>query len=739
MYCNLLAIKNPSSIVTAMKFSLRVFIISFYCFFQAAHLLLAQDDEDEVVYELEEFVVTADTFYQVGDYSIISVDKIDEEEVQRLAQSTLGETLSWLPGVSSSFFGAGSSRPVIRGFEGFRVRMLQNDIGTLDVSDLSPDHGVTLEPLLIESIDIHRGPSALLYGNAAIGGAINSNSRLIPDEQTGSLATGAIETRFDSVSEGYATAAYTTLSWDDFAFQFTGSARDANDYDIPENARTDAYEQTFQPVVNNPDAGGVDPIENPSGTLPNTFHEGHSFSLGWAYIPEEKPFHAGVAYSRYSSEYGIPFQFSGDANDLFGDTSLELEQERFDLEASTEIDRMGISKIDFRLGYADYFHDEIFTGRAKDADKNFKDTRFDLHALEGRLDFYHNPLENLEGIVGVHGFKQDLSASFLAAPPLESSRFRNTFETDNIGFFVLETLTHEAWSFQMGGRFESQTIIDNSQAQFGFVDKVGGDSLSGSIGITWREFEKGGLDEIAVTVSTSYIERIPTVTERFAFWPNPAIQRFLIGGDIDLTPLSDEVSLGHELGIELRKDKLSSRLNVYYYNFDNFVFLQDIQGIGNLAEYVERQAEFYGWEAEANWELYADGLSELVLTLMSDFVHAQNETDNQPIPRIPPLRFGGRIVYENETLSAGLEFRHAQAQTRVQPESPVVRKELPTGSYNELNADFSYRFDFEKSELTCFIRLTNLLDEDRRIHTSFLKDVAPLPGRNVSAGIRWSF
>lgn len=705
-----------------------------------ALLPLAYGESVEVspVIELEPITVDPEPFSRIDDFSIVSVDFVQEGDIQRLAQSTLGETLAWQPGVSSSYFGPGASRPVIRGLGGFRVRLLQDGVGTLDVSETSPDHGVTLEPLLIREIDIHRGPSALLFGNAAIGGAIDATTRQMPEVRPESPLTGSIETRYESAGEGRSAAGYAHLTAADMVLTLTGSARSSDDYAIPERARTEAYERTFVPLINDPAQGTTIAVENPTGTLPNTSHRSDQWSVGVAWLPPERPYAVTGAYTRFSSDYGIPYQYGGDANDLFGDSSLSLRHERFDTDARYWPELAWLNTLRVHLAYADYHHTEHFTGRGKDADKAFDDTRFDQHALEARVEWFHQPREGVEGVVGIHVQQQALAASFLSAPPLAGSRFSHRFETGNLGLFALETFTRGDFMLQIGGRYETQSIRDTSLEEQGFTTQTGGSSYSLAGSLTWRKRELGALDELVITPAVSFVGRIPTATERFAFWPNPAIQRFLIGGDKDGTELSNEQSLGVELGVEARMGVWSGRLNAFRYSYDNFIFLQDVKGIGNPARYVEREATFQGFEGELSWRV-APGNASLTLTLMSDYVYGQNVTDDQPLPRMPPLRLGAGVRLEWRELQAGLEYRHAFAQTRVQPATDTVLPELSTGSYTELNADLSYDVFVEDSRLTLFMRATNLLNEERRLHTSFIKDVAPLPGRSISFGVRSSF
>lgn len=697
------------------------------------------ENEVETVYELDAFTVVAERYGDVGDFSLISAHVVEAAELQRLIQTTLGETLAWEPGLNASYFGPGASRPIIRGLGDYRVRMLIDDIGTLDVSDNSPDHGIPLEPLLIRRVDVHRGPDALLFGNAAIGGAINSQTRNLPENLPEEDVSGTLESRYESGSDSRSAAVYATARAGDFALRLTSSRRQADDYAISGRARSDEYESTFTPEINNPSSGVSEPILNPSGSVPNTHIDTETASVGVLWQPLSSRGRLGIAYSRYKSAYGIPYQFGGDPNELFGDTSLDMQQSRLDLDASWELETERLERVRLRFGHADYGHEETFTGRAKDSDKLFEDTIMDLDSMEARVDFYHRLFDGLEGVGGIHGFKRELNNSRLAAPPILNSRVNNEYETENLGYFLVESLTFGDWIVRGGYRYEKQSINDTSLKSFGITRGETEESHSFAVGVTWRDYDRLIFDEVALTANISRIERLPSETERYAFWSNPAIQRFIIGADNTGIPLEVEQSNAVEFGLELHRGSLSGRLNLYRYEFTDFIFLQDIKGIGNLSQYVAKDAVFEGGEAELTWLVHRDSKSSLRLKGMIDWVRAENLNDNTNLPRIPPLRIGSRVEYERGALELGMDLRYAFKQDRVQQETSVVLPELETNAYFELNLDANYAWTFEHGELSLFARASNLLDAERRTHVSFLKDVAPLPGRNLSLGVRWQF
>lgn len=696
---------------------------------------------EENVEMLEQVVVVGARPVPVDlDYHPFASEILAEETLQRIAQGTLGETLGWQAGVTTSSYGQGASRPVIRGFDGYRVRILRDSIGTLDVSASSPDHGLPVEPLLLREVEILRGPAALRYGNAALGGAVNATSRIFATELPEQVLSGAVESRFDSVSSGWTNAGYLDLKLGEFVVSATASHRNAGDYDIAGRARTNAYEDQFRPVVNDPSLGITVPIENPSGSLPNSFHDSSSYSLGLSWLPEDVPMEASVAFSSFDSDYGLPYLFGGDANDLFGNSSLAMEQNRLDVRLRYLADRPWLSEATLHFGYGDYRHDEKFSGRGKDEGLDYRDTRFEQEAWEARLDLHHEPTDWLRGVAGIQMWGTALDPSFLAGAPDQGSRFFNRFETTNFGLFATETATVGEFEMNAAMRWETQTIKDLSLAGFGFRREVDDHSLSAILGGSWEREMVGLLDRFKVSLNGSFVERIPGEAERFVFWNNPAIQRFLIGGDLDGEPLRTERAVGIDLGVEGDLEDVELRFNFFHYRIDDYIFLQDLAGIGNQAQYLQTDAAFTGLEAQGDWSLLENGEQEMTLSLMGDWMRATNRGGDSPLPRIPALRIGSRLEFVNGPMQAGLEIRHVFEQDRVQAGDGVAQGELPTDSYTEMNLDFAYDFELKGDQtLTVFAQVRNLLDEDRRLHSSFLKDVAPLPGRNVMIGARLEF
>ena len=483
---------------------------------------------------------------------------------------------------------------------------------------------------------------------------------------------------------------------------------------------------------------GVVPLENPNGRVPNTFHESRNFSGGLSFLPEG-PFWAAVSFSRHDSDYGLPYIFPGDATDPFGLYEIGMEQERYDLEMGYDFEDGPVKSIQVRVANSQYDHAERFRGVGFNAAASYDDTVISKDVVEGRVNVFHGGFDDrVDGVIGFHGFVEDFSAGRLVVPPPFPFRVVNTYQTENTGVYALEKLTLGDWQFQWGSRWEEQTILDESLGIFGLPPVAEtGSSFSHSLAVTWERNDLWGMKRLAVTGIGSLTERLPTATERYAFWNNAGIGRFLVGGDLDGTPLGLEKSTGIELGLEAEWERVQARVNGFFYDYENFIFLQEQLGFINRAvAYIEREATIQGFEAEVELDLIESAGQALMLTLMTDFVSGQNDTDDEPLPRMPPMRVGGRLEYERGPWTFGAEARHNFAQKRVKP---APRAELPTDAYTLVGLDAAYRLGHGRHDATLMVQVTNLLSEEARLHSSFRKDVAPLPGVGATVSLNWRF
>ncbi|MBK1832864.1 TonB-dependent receptor [Roseibacillus ishigakijimensis] len=659
--------------------------------------------------------------------------------LRRKQRATLGETLAAEPGITASSYSPGVSRPIIRGFDGVRVRTLRDGLGTMDLSEDSPDHGVLIDPLMMEEVEIHRGPSSLLFGNSAIGGAINTRTRTIPAVEEGEPFTATAMTGYESQGDGHHFATAGEFRNEQAALGFSASHRSAGDISIPGRARSQAYESLVQPHQFVPGVGAV-PVSNSSDTLPNSFHNSTSWTLGGR-LGSEDFLSLGVSHHRFETNYGLPYFYPGDETDFFGDYDIAAHLDRSDLEVSYRGDGGSwLREARWRLGYGNYGHDENFSGQGKDQGRDFTGTTFQKTTWESRLELHHGEEADLiSGIWGAHFSNEELALTRLLVPPPTAFCEDSTLASTGLGFFALEQWQLGAFTLQGGLRWDQlETSLTD---QLGSTLRSEGGSFSQSLTLSYDHSHPGPLDHLTTSLTISRLERQPTAHERYAFFHNAALGRFLIGGDLDGDVLKREESTGVELSFEGGWANTSAGLNLFYYDFANYVFLQDQRGVSfaPTAQYVETAAEFYGLEVSIDHLLCDDpgGWGLIQARLTGDLVRGlDRDRDDSPLPRIPPARLGAELTWELQHWRAALDMRYVFAQ-REAAEFPVA--ELESGDYLMVNASLNWTPDPEIRDWEISLQLRNLLDQEARDHTSFRKDTTPLPGFGLSSEVRWVF
>ena len=673
-----------------------------------SQLYVQAEDSDESVVELKQYIVSAGPL--VDDLKDIALPAtvLDKSNLKRSAQSTLGETLSNQPGINSSYFGPGASRPIIRGFDGERVRVLTSDIDSFDVSNTSPDHAVGIEPLLTERVEIVRGAATLLYGNSAIGGIVNVIGKDIPREKPEAPLSGNGEFRFGTAADEVSGVVSIEGAAGNFAWHVGGAIRESEDVEIPgfaESARFRALEEAEREVE-----------DEVSGVLENSAVETESGTAGFAWFWDKGTF--GASVSTYNSLYGVPRSHGHEEEGEEELVSIDLEQYRFDLRAEIREPVLFLESTEFRLGVVDYMHTEL--------EGDAVGTQFDRDGVEARILAVHQPMVGFNGVLGFN-FKHDDFAA------IGDEAFIPSNETLNWALFIVERAEFDWGSWEFGFRYENQEI-DPGETVFRKGDES---TLNVSTGLVYNP-----ADEWAAASSITFSQRAPSATELLAFGPHVATQSFEIGN----MTLNLEEAFGLDLSLRKMTGFITGSVNFYYNAFDNFIYLNELEleeaetrfgeleaeGFG-IFEYTESEATFYGLEAEATLHFIDTESKRLHLIMTSDFVRATNESIDTPLPRIPPWRFGTRLEQETPTWTAGIAVSHHGEQDRVAP------GEFLTDSYTFLNADFAYRLQFISVEWEVFVIGKNLTDAEGRVHSSVLKDVAPLPGWNITTGIRLSF
>jgi iron complex outermembrane receptor protein len=662
-------------------------------------LMAAEDDDDghahggAVLHQpLEEMVVTATPLNSAVTDITQGVTVLEGDELSRLVSNTIGETLAMQPGVTASFFGAGSSRPIIRGLGGARVRVMDDGISSLDVSTVSVDHAVALEPLLVERVEVLRGPTTLLYGSGAVGGIVNTVTTRLPETLPEKAIDGRFEVRGDTVADERTGAFGIDGRAGRFVLHLDGVAREASDYRIPGSAEVD------------PEEGE----EAESGRLENSSLEAQSVAAGLGWIGDNTFVSVGV--TRFETNYGVPGAHEeGEGGEEEEEEEeiirIDMEQTRVDLKAGWS-GTGAIRSVRFRGAYNDYEHVEL--------EGEEIGTQFANDAFEGRLELTHAPLGAWEGAFGLQFDVREFSAIGDEAfvPPVDST---------SLGAFIVEEGTFGDWRASLGARVEGQ-----SQEPTG-GESVDDTAYSLSAGAV-RFFDKGN----SVALNLSLAQRLPSAEELFSDGPHLATQTFEIG---DPT-LNVETSQHIELGWRHQSERFSASVAGFYTRFNDFIYLAPTGEIEDglpVFLWTQADAEFAGLEAEFGARVAEIGRGEVDVRLFGDIVSGEL-VDGGNLPQISPARLGARIEYHGDRIAAGIDSNFVFEQDN------VAQFETPTDGYTMLNADFSWSFPVgDSANVDLFLRATNLLDEDARRHTSFVKDFAPLPGRNLAFGVRGRF
>jgi iron complex outermembrane receptor protein len=612
--------------------------------------------------EVEQLIVTAAPYAVSLDSVTTSIDVVSAEALATAAPAGLGDVLAGLPGLRSSSFGPGASRPVVRGLAGPRVQVLTNGIGMIDASALSPDHQVAADPGEAERIEVLRGPAALLYGGSAIGGVVNVIDERIATRRPTQPLSGRVTGSASSVDDGQALSGDLRARLGDFVLTADATHRASDDYRIPV----------------------------PPGRMPNSQVEVTAYGAGVSYVPTDDGF-LGLSVKRTQSEYGVP----GDEP-----VSIGLEQTRYDLRGALHRRFGPFETARLSAGYADYTHTE-FEGAEVG-------TTFMSNGVEGRIELVQAGRGGWDGAVGVQGLRRELDAVGDEAyvPPTRIAE---------LGAFTLQRVDLGRWGYEGGLRLDRRELKSTAAVrQF--------TNLSGSAGVF---IQPTGW---YFGLSVSRTARAPTEAELFAQGPHAATHGFEIGDP----GLQAEVATSVEAAAHVSRERLSADLHLYAIAYDGFIDLRPTgaqeDGLA-VFEYVQTDATFHGFEAEADYALWEDAGRALRFEAAADYVRA--DTDLGPPARIPPWALTGRLVYEAPAHSARVELRRVGGQDR------VADLELATGGYTMLNAGVTWSPRADGPKL--FLEARNLTDEEAREHASFLKDLAPLPGRNLRAGLTWDF
>lgn len=643
----------------------------------------------------EEITVTASPLGDVFQPAWV----LDDDALLQRRRPTLGETLEGELGVSSSYFGPASSRPVIRGLSGSRVTMLVDTLSSLDVADVSADHAVTIEPLLAESIEIIRGPASLLYGSTAAGGVVNVLDTRIPRTTADKALGGGVELRGDTAAEERAAVGRLDGGFGGFAWHVSAFDRETKDLDVDGFATADVNERSDEEV---------------EGTLLNSYSESDGFSTGVSWVTERG--YLGIAFSGIRNNYGLPGpEEEGEEEEeetIEGGPAgpfIDMEQNRIDIRGEYVLDKGWIESVSGAVARNDYEHAEF-------EPSGEVGTLFDNDASQLRFEAVHQPVGDWRGAFGFQLDQREFSAAG------EEAFIRPT-DTDSLGLFVVEEL-ETAWGrVRLGGRLES---MEHSNVDLAGYDENGLSFAAGA--------EIDVSEDYAVLVNLSRSERHPAAEELYANGPHLATRQFEVGLFALGLGAEKELSLNTELSLRRSGEGLNWSVSAYINQVDDFVFQNLTGGIEDglpVAEYAQEDAQLIGVEAEAVLPLGSLAGAQTELRIFGDYVEAELDRGSY-LPRIPPLRAGFSLSGLAERWRAALDVTYHGEQDNV--------TSFATDSFTMVDLYASVALErFSGVDLELFAKGANLLDEDARRSASFLAAFAPLPGRSFHFGGRLAF
>lgn len=681
----------------------------------------AEEQVTEEGLQLDKVVISAHSFDQGQDEMSQPASLLNGEDLIRQRSNNLGETLSTQVGIHNSSYGLAVGRPVIRGMSGARVKVLQGGIDSLDASTVSPDHGVNVDIHSANKIEVLRGPATIMYGSGAFGGVVNVVDERIPSGQSDVDFNTEIRTQYDSVNQGKTFALKNQGNAKQIYWQLSASHARSDEYALPPLAEHEEHHED-EAEEEHEEHASEDQLANSDVSYSNNITFGTSYVFDSGYF--------GIALSQSKSEYGLPghvhheeheeeeSEAEHEQHDSEG-ARIEMRQQRVDLDSRFNQPLQGIEAVKFRMGFNDYRHDEIEEGVVG--------TQFRRKGYEGRSEILLMPMANISQVAGVQ-FSQDTFEA-VGVP-----------ETDSLmaGLFWLGKTQLVGWSVELAARMETSelspdqvTNIDSSceLSPADYQDKRF-DSPSFSMGLI-RDLVLNANNETQwqLTASVTSAQRAPSTQELFSCGAHAATQTFDVGNP----NLQAEQALNIELGLRKISGDLTANINLYQNRVDDFIYADNSgEEVNEFGKYLftQEDARFQGGEFDLTYQ----ALPGLIVTAMADAVRADN------MPRIPADRFG--LGFEISTValfatqSDWMLFGQWQ---QVQKQNQVADNEEQSLGYDLLSLGMSYQTILANTEYRVDLKANNLLDEEVRQHTSFVREQAPQPGRNLSVGVRVTF
>lgn len=612
---------------------------------------------------------------------------LNDQALALLSSNSVATILAEIPGVASSYFGPNSSRPIVRGLDGDRLKITQNGTSSLDASSASPDHAVSIDPLTIRELQVLRGPAALLYGSSILGGIVNVVDNRIPVERLPQQLT--LNGRMGSVDGLRATSLLAEGSFANFAFHLDGFKKSTDD------------------------------LMTPVGRIADTASKNKGAGFGISSISADS--YVGFSYSGLNSTYGVAEP----------DVSIGLRQRRWELAGSVSRPNDSFRSIEFNASRSDYTHTEFEAGLAG--------TTFKNQGWDSRIDLKLAKTETFDGSVGLQFGQFDFLVSGDEAflPDTENGT------SAAFGSFT-QKLADPSLRLRYGFRIESAQVKASEWTHEGVypshpADEANFVPLSFSLALV-----KDLNPQWTSTLSLTTTERAPNYQELYADGPHVGTDAYEVGN----RNLQKEKGVGVELELAKVNGPVTGAVSLFYNRFSSFIILErndygpttsgsdySLGGADELKRYdfVSVPADFYGSEVKVNFQLQETPTTKLGLELFGDYVRASNRDTSEALPRISPGRLGSALHGAIAEWKWRMDLSYHLAQNHTAPD------ETSTAGYTLLGASFSRDLKISDANAQFTLRLTNLLNREARNASSFIKDALPLPGRGIEAGLKLTF
>src|SRR5437588_3237779 len=551
----------------------------------------------------EQVTVTASGFPESTYSAYQPVTSLGAIELSQKNSISLGEALENETGVGKRSFGPASGRPVIRGFDGDRVLVLQDGLRLGGIASQSADEVEPIDVLSLDRVEIVKGPATLLYGSNAIGGVVNG------------ISTNDV---YQKGPAGYFTTFGGTNNWQagasggfkygvgNFLVFGSGGTQKANDY------------------------------RTPAGTVPNSFARTGTTSGGLGWFPRKGWLVFSYSYDRRG--HGIPVK--PDAIDF---ESLRERRHSFQLKGGLRDLHGFIENVDIALSYNNYKAREFEF--ESDENKTELESTATNKNFNYRANFNHRRYGKLSGTFGLSGFTRDYESIGAEAPAPHTKQH-------SFAVFDLERVDFERVGFQFGGRVEQNGY--NPEGNFRQRNFVG---FSGSAGVRVPLWTGGSF-----VANYQHSFRAPALEELYNNGPHPGILVFDIGNQ----NLKAEEGDGVDFSLRHTSQRVRLETSVFYYNLRNFVFTAftgqtDAKSNLPIVNYDQATSRFVGTEAS----IEARVARNLWLNGKVDYVRAELTAENKPLPRIPPLRGTAGLEWRHKAFSVRPELVMANRQGRV--------------------------------------------------------------------------